>query len=357
MKKVYLLRRREKLFSVCRDFFEKIYLKDKPLLIKFSFGHPSNKFALTVDDIKPVIEAASSFGLKPILIDTPQAYHLFTQKLIAGYRGIILRKFFLRLAPAGIFGFLARKRYERTVREKGFPELTPAVISNRFTKKVKSEGHNIEICREFIGTDNVLVISHVQGHGYSGFSGAIKNLAMGMTSPRTKADQHIFAKPKILGNCCQGCGKCVRLCPENAISLLKNKSKIDLKKCGGCSICQIECPYHCLVPRKKIFDDSLAQTAVVVSQNLPKRTFFINFAINIAKECDYVPNPTKLISKDVGIFFADCPLLIDKASVDLINKLSGKNLFFEENHKDPYLQINLALKYGGINGSYELIDI
>lgn len=347
MKKIYFLRKQEKLFSVCRDFFEKFYLKDNPLFIKFSFGHASNKFALKVDDIKPVIEAALISGLKPVLVDTPRAYLRisFYNLAPAAYN----------LAPTAILDFFSRKIYERITRKGDFTRSAPTIISNRFTKKVESRDHNIEICREFVEAKNVLVISHIKGHRYCGFGGAIKNLAMGMTSPKTKAEAHIFAKPKIIDNCCQSCGKCVRLCPENSISLSKNRLKINLRKCGGCSICQIECPRQCLVPRKAIFDESLAQTAIKVFKNLPKRTLFINFATNIAKECDCLPISTKLISENVGYFFADCPVLIDKASIDLINKLNGKNLFFEENHKDPYLQINFALKYGRINGSYELI--
>jgi len=363
MEDVYFLKNREKLFSVCQNLFKKIYIANKPLLIKMSFGSRDNKFALKTNDIKPIIKAAESLGLKPILIDTPVApvaYHRISKKKTSRYRKIISRSFsklFLsNLVPLKPISFLSKRRYEKTIKMKGFPKLAPSIISDRFGKKIKSKNVDVEICRDFIEAENVLVISHVKGHICCGFGGAIKNLSMGMVSLRTKITQHFLSKPKIIGKC-QNCGKCVDLCPAKAIDISKGRLEIDLKKCMGCSICQIECPYGCLAPEKAFFDDLLAQTAITVFRNLPQRTFFVNFAINIAKECDCLPTSSGLISEDAGLFFAGNPVLIDKASVDSIIELNGRNVFKEANHKDPYLQINSALKYGEIDNNYKLINL
>ena len=52
---------------------------------------------------------------------------------------------------------------------------------------------------------------------------------------------------------CIGCGTCASLCPENAISMIKDKTKntglrpkTDYNFCKGCGICASECPAKCI---------------------------------------------------------------------------------------------------------------
>jgi len=45
---------------------------------------------------------------------------------------------------------------------------------------------------------------------------------------------------------CIGCGRCAKVCPENAVRMAeKNSKKIpitDLDFCKGCGLCALECP-------------------------------------------------------------------------------------------------------------------
>lgn len=41
---------------------------------------------------------------------------------------------------------------------------------------------------------------------------------------------------------CIGCGKCVEICPFEAITLLDGKSVVDYDKCMGCQACETTCP-------------------------------------------------------------------------------------------------------------------
>ncbi len=53
---------------------------------------------------------------------------------------------------------------------------------------------------------------------------------------------------------CIGCGRCVEVCPFNAISLVENeagepKSSINTAMCKGCGLCAAMCPNTAITPR------------------------------------------------------------------------------------------------------------
>ena len=41
---------------------------------------------------------------------------------------------------------------------------------------------------------------------------------------------------------CTGCGLCSQFCPDQAISIVEGKAKVDLDFCKGCGICSQVCP-------------------------------------------------------------------------------------------------------------------
>ena len=310
--------------SLLKDFFD-----DKSeVLVKIHFGEPGNKTALFPKDVEPIIKALKALGLKTVFIDTPVAY--------SSERGSV-------------------KGYEKVVEQRGWDKLAPFIISDKFVK-VKAKDFEAEVCQELAQAKNVLVISHVKGHTCSGFGGAIKNLGMGGVSKKTKIIEHSLCKPKFITEC-QGCGTCVTLCPAGAIKMVGGKAEFDLESCYGCSICEIECPHHCLAPEEAVFDDLLAQgaVAVAVAKKLPKKTFYINLIKNITKCCDCEIDSGETIADDMGALFSQDPVAIDKASIDLINKKAGKDIFKSANHKDPMRQVNFAAKYLKIRPDYELV--
>lgn len=52
---------------------------------------------------------------------------------------------------------------------------------------------------------------------------------------------------------CLGYGDCVRVCPQNAISIVNRIAVVDSSKCIGCGLCAKECPNDLIVvrPRKQ----------------------------------------------------------------------------------------------------------
>lgn len=290
------------------------------------FGEPGNDLAFKPEDVKPVVAGLHSLGCQPLLLDSPVAY----------------------FSPRGtVVG------YEMVVKLKGFNKLAKCRISNAGVP-VTTKDYTAEVVRELTEAKNVLVLTHVKGHGGTGFGGAIKNLGMGGVTKETKVLEHAICKP-VVGEQCVGCGTCVTVCPGGAIKIVGGKAQINLKSCWGCSVCEYACPTKSMLPQKATFDDLLGQAAAAVISKMPANTFYINVLKNIARDCDCSGNSGGRVLEDIGVLFSDNPVAIDKASLDLINEKAGKNLFLELTHKDPMLHVNFAARYTNKEMTYDLV--
>ncbi|MFH1401391.1 MAG: DUF362 domain-containing protein [Parcubacteria group bacterium] len=326
MDKVYFLKDFNKLNEVSLKLLKDVFISDSDILVKIHFGEGGNKTAFFPKDVEPIISALKSLGLRPTLIDTPARYN----------------------SPRGTV-----EGYGAIIKERGYDKLAPYLVSNN-SVKVRTKDMTVGVCKELTKAKGVLVVSHVKGHRCSGFGGAIKNLGMGGVTKESKAEEHILDQP-IFISACKACGVCINFCPSSAIELEGSSVKFDYNKCGGCSICILKCPNKCLKPRKAIFDDLLAQGASACINNFPKSVFYISLIKNITLLCDCPRDSGPIIAPDVGILFSENPVAIDRASVDLINKANKRNVFLEENHKDPYLHVKYASKYINKSWDYELI--
>jgi len=190
------------------------------------------------------------------------------------------------------------EKYYRTAEKHGFTEdnmKCPVVISDTGVD-IKTKDMVVHVCRELTKADGILVISHVKGHCCYGFGGAIKNLGMGGVTPASKKEIHSAGQAET--------------------------------------------------------DDLLAQGAQAVLSNFDK-LFYVNFLINISKNCDCDNNAGPIIAEDIGILFGRDIVAIDKASVDLINK--QKHGIFEKVHDhDPYSQIHYARELGLGEEEYDI---
>ena len=83
---------------------------------------------------------------------------------------------------------------------------------------------------------------------------------------------------------------------------------------------------------------------------------YINVLKDIARSCDCDPSAGPIICPDIGYLVSDDPVAIDKASLDLVNKVE-ENIFERINRVDPLKQILHAKKIGLDSDKYELIKI
>jgi uncharacterized protein len=290
----------------------KLFNPEEKIAVKLHMGEKGNKTYLSPDFVKKIISILKGNNCQPFLFDSPVMY------------------------PGGRD---TSEKYIQTAKENGFSEETigcPIIVSNDF-EYVKTPHLNAEVCKVLIEADSILVLSHVKGHMCSGFGGAIKNLGMGAVSTKTKADIHNLSNPMFVADCIN-CQACVKACPVNAITARTDKVLINYDGCWGCGVCINVCPQNALKPKVASFDTLLAEAALASIKD--KKVYYINCLTKIAKLCDCVAENGPIIAPDIGYLSSDNIVEIEKNSLDLINKKTGKNIFKDLHKKDPYSQIN-----------------
>ena len=328
MSKIYHIKdaNSEKYEQILEKELKDKFKKGMKVAVKLHMGEDKGMFNPQL--AKRAINVLNKLGCKPFLFDTPVKY-LGPRHTKQGYE---------RLAPK--HGFTNEKMG------------CPVVISNDYVV-VKTKNMNVEVSKELSQADAFLVLTHFKGHGCSGIGGAIKNLAMGCVSPKSKADEHSFGVPIVNDNC-TACGTCEEVCPAGAIKI-KDKAIVDATSCWSCTNCVYNCPNNAITADLS-FDILMAESASAVLRAVGKKpVFYVNDVRSITKNCDCFSDPGKPIARDVGVLLGDDLVAIEKASLDLINEQEGKNIFKEVHHHDPYIHIREAEKMGLGKEDYELV--
>lgn len=256
--------------------------------------------------------------------------------------------------------------------EHGFTkEATGAAIvipddsRNGATIDIRIEGKFIEtakVARFFNDADAIVGVAHFKGHLMTGFGGALKNLGMGCATRVGKLMQHSDISPVVYERKCVGCGECEKVCPVKAIRIENNKSVIDGLECIGCATCIAVCPYAAIDVQWESGGSTMPEKMVEYAQAAMKgkegRLAFFNFAVKITKECDCLAKDDPRVAPDIGILASNDPVSIDKASLDLVNKACGRDIFKELHpQRDSRRQLEYANKLGLGNLDYELIGV
>lgn len=209
--------------------------------------------------------------------------------------------------------------------------------------------------------DGFVVLTHVTGHIAAGYGASIKNVAMGLVSRAGKMSQHHGAMPNVNPEKCVLCKACEKWCPAEAI-MVRTMPEIDRDRCIGCGECIAMCKTEALcfdwgeVPER--LQEKMAEHCLGVHQLHPGKMCYFNFATNITRDCDCMGKQQKAECRDVGILASVDPVAVDQATVDLIGKSRGAELFGELR---PEINPNVQTAHGEAIGlgsrQYELINV
>lgn len=215
----------------------------------------------------------------------------------------------------------------------------------------------VYVAKSIAECDAVVCCTHFKLHMQAGIGGSIKNVGVGCVAKPSKFDVHANNFPRINEKCTR-CGKCVKICPANAIIDFKINTDRCLK-CTGCyEICEdgaididwsesIEIVY-------KIVE--CAKGVLKVNKNFS----YINFLLDVTPHCDCHPFSDVPVIPDIGILASKDIVAIDNASIEMYRKAPKigflpRNKFWE--WTKPYEMIEYAEKIGLGVRSYRVMRI
>jgi hypothetical protein len=216
------------------------------------------------------------------------------------------------------------------------PEATgvPVIIADGLIGRDKREARSAQartgsskLASAILDSDALVCLTHVTGHVQTGLGAAIKNMGMGCASRAGKLDQHSVTHPRVNAKQCRNCSVCMAFCPEAAIVQAEGHVVIDPAKCVGCGECLVVCKYGAI--KMKWDEDSLriqekvAEYALRVLEHFKGKAGFVNFLIQVTRDCDCMAKNQKPIVDDIGILASLDPVAVDAASADMIVERGG----------------------------------
>lgn len=182
--------------------------------------------------------------------------------------------------------------------------------------KMEINGKHLDfsyIGSHFFNYENYLILSHFKGHPMAGYGGALKNIAIGMSSSR---------------------GKC-------------------LIHSSGNSETSIEGDHHdflmSMAEAAKAYIDAMKDIGNVV---------YINVLNNISVDCDCVADPEPVSMQDIGIVASLDPVAVDQAAYDLLKKAPDSAKVLERIDEQTGLEtIRYAEELGIGSRKYQFIDL
>ncbi len=285
---------------------KKIIKKNDLTAIKLHFGEYGNDTHLNPSLVRQVVDKVMDAGGKPFLTDTTTLYSGSRHNAVDHLQTAYLHGFAPSVVRAPVIiadGLYGENDVPVRIKAKHFKD--------------------VHIATEVRRAPSMVVLSHFKGHEMAGFGGAIKNLAMGGASVPGKKDQHA-THVQVDEKTCVGCGKCVKACPQKALSLRKKKSQVDVNRCIGCFECITVCPVKAIsldwATEMTPFMERLTEYAYGVVKGRQKRICYINFVLNVTPDCDCVAWSDAPLVPDLGILASTDPVALDQACFDLVNK-------------------------------------
>jgi uncharacterized protein len=275
---------------------------DESVALKIHFGQPGNTAYLKPEQVKPITDAIKTRGGRPFYTDCNSLYD--------GPR----KTTFEHMKVAHDHGYTEHNAGAEAIipEEDDFETIE---VNLKHFKKV------------FIGgvasrAKVLIALTHFKGHELAGFGGTLKNLGMGLGTRRGKLKMH------------QDCANCQK------VKECKKNQTIEACWTGSPSLAQ----------------EKIVEYAYGVLQG--KKTGFISFLTSISPACDCYGHNDPPVVPDIGVLASLDPVALDQASVDLVNKSAGKDIFREIYPRaDWTIQLQYAEAIGMGKRKYELVRL
>lgn len=248
------------------------------------------------------------------------------------------------------------------------------------SKPVDFMGINeIQVAGNIADVPVMINLSHAKGHPVCAYGGALKNLSMGAVTGQTRRDLHAVSGQISFWNkdACGRCDVCIENCRMKALSFDANGDlQISLMTCNYCGRCVAICPtnaMHLSEESFNAFQHGLAlATKAVMDTFEPKNVVHINIANQITPFCDCFGLSTPSIVRDIGILASRDIVAVDQATLDLIGKepyiegtlpgamaISDKDCHLLEriHGKDPYVVVRWAEELALGSTQYDLVEV
>lgn len=325
--------------------------------IKLHFGEYGNDGYISPVFVRQIADKVKECGGKPYLVDTNTVYTGSRKNSVDHLVTAIEHGFGYAVtgAPIIIADGLHGENYKEVE------------IGCRHFDKVK-------LAPDVVDADSCVVLSHFKGHVMAGYGGAIKNMAMGGAGIVGKKEQHCIAV-MVIEDKCIGCGKCLKICPQNAIAIANKKARVDTAQCIGCG----ECLTHCKTGAMDLdwgvgtehFIERLTEYGYGMHKAHAGHICYVNFLTNITPDCDCSSWSDAPLVPDIGFLASFDPVALDQASLDMVNAQAGfANSALHCNHHEgenkfqgvySYADTDTQTRYGEQIGmgsrDYELIPI
>lgn len=320
------------------------FSKKEYVALKTHFGEEGNKTFIHPILVKTVIDKLKQKSIYPFLTETSTLYR--------GQRSNAVDH--IALAYRHGFGF----------DKMGVPIIMADGLFGDSEISIPINGKHykeVNIAAEIGKVHGLVVLSHFKGHIVTGFGGALKNIGMGLSSRRGKLVQHSVMSPEIIRSKCTGCGICIKWCPQNTITMEDGRAYIHKENCIGCGECLAVCQFAAVKfdwgRESSDLQEMIAEHAAGVINAVNGRIFYINFIINVTRDCDCL-GKSEIVAKDVGLVAGDNIVAVEKASYDLFERYHKKPIQeFTYPRIDPLVQIRHAVTIGLGSMEYDLVEI
>jgi len=292
---------------------EEVVKPGDKVFIKSHMGAPLTTRYLRPIYVRKVVEQVRSIGANPVVVETT-GLGLFDPRGTAEKH----------LKVAASHGY--------TEDVIGAPILMVDGETGLDAMKVKGPKGDVFLAGQLREADALISLAHFKGHIGVAFGGALKNIAVGLSSKEGKFNFHYEAKPKVSKELCNSCRECLAVCPvKGAIRMKDDKAEIVPDLCVGCLACVMKCEPKAILARRsepRDLQPKMANIAAAVVNKVGKnKMLFVNFLLEVDWLCDcehfqegWSDAP---IVPDIGIVASTDPVAVDMASVDLVNKAPG----------------------------------